>query len=188
MTTQETPTLTITETELSNLQVLLAEAKDIARQKEALEARDDENRAKLLELMGRYIPEDASGGAEVIDGVTVKIDTKVDYDAKQALAWTLDPSNIRGGAAFLAVRPTMVATVVELVLANNLNPSGVFDLNKTGYAAGVREGTHIGMPVNSVTRKKTLTLKPAAFKFGSDLAVQFDIVEEASATAQTEIA
>lgn len=175
--------LPISEKELSELRILLAEAAEIDRKQKELEARNEECRAKILDIMGKYVPDDADSGNEVIPGVQIKVDHKTDFDLNAALEWSTAPENIRGAAGFLQVRSTMVATIVELVLANGFQPSLVFDVNKTGYAAGLRSNSHVGMPHKSMTKRKTLSLKIAALKHSAELTELFTIVEPTEATA-----
>ena len=171
---------TLTQTQYYEVQALLAELVEVDRQEKAAADRKAAARARLLEIVEPLAAETPSP----LPGVTVAVKRDVKYDTTEALTWALNPANILGAASFLRVRSDMTATMIQLVLQNDLNPAVVFDLDAAGYAAGVREASHVGMPFTAVKDVSELRVSIKALQLGEALAAHVTIVPDEANEAE----
>jgi hypothetical protein len=110
-------------------------------------------------------------------GVVVQGKQTVKYDTDGALAWALAPENFPAAAPLLQVRKDSISVLVGLAMQDP-NLKGVFELNKAGFDAAVRNKTHVGLPPAEIEEKDVIAITLKSLKLGDDLRAQFEVIAD----------
>lgn len=197
---------TITQNELRKLDEALTDAVEIDRLEKALVARKEDNRALLLELGEGLVDEQTR---TVSPGFQISVETVVEFDEKAALIYAKRDDVFAGAASLLTVRPDSVGVLVGMTLQfqnalallatmpetdetaalkalfSSVNLKNIFEVNKTGYKAAVRDEIFSDIPYTSKAPRSTVRITAKAVKTGDELAKEFTVIETETEAAAT---
>lgn len=162
----------ITASQLAALDALLREEVADAKVEAELKERKDARRASIEALMA-----EAGFDNKAVPGVTIQNRSDFLIDETAALAYALEPENFAHSAPLLSVRSDAVGVVIAEAMKNE-RLLGVFELNKTGYKAAARTGSHINMPIGAPIETRVIAISQKNIKTGDDLAAGFVVVAD----------